>query len=175
MKGSKILQILFIFLLSHIFLTTISCMQSTVTPLLNDRHTFLIAIEHGAVNDVAQYLNDGFDPNFISDETCLTPLGTACQILSIKFKILQEQVDILDDDWCGCCKMAPLANLEDEIENLGTIISFLSDRTGPPTTMNEQANRLQAIELLKQINQNIVAFKLGETFSAHMSTQEEVE
>jgi hypothetical protein len=176
MKNTKTLLILFTSSLSHVFFATIFCMQSNITPLLNDPLTFLIAIEHANVNDVESYLNDGFDPNFISNETFLTPLGTACQMLSTKFKILQEQIEILDTDWCGCCKMAPLSNLEDEIESLETIILLLVDRTGPPTTMNERANRKNALQLLKENNQNIVAFKLEQNiFCGNVDTQEDDE
>lgn len=160
----KARYIIFIVLIACNLFTAIFCMQNNSAPFLSDQENLFAAIEYGTVEDVTKILNNGIDVNSLSTETHLTPLGTACQLISIKFEMLQDRINEVYESCCGCLKIeSATSNIEDEIDRLETIIMLLSDRTDEPKDLDELQVRIKAYKLLNENSDNIIAFKLRKT------------
>jgi hypothetical protein len=141
------------------------CMKQNITPLLNnDPYVVLAAIEHGVAQDVEMYLTNGFDPNFKYEDTLLTPLGIACRNIVYKIKELQRTIIAFESAWCCYPKVENLQDLVSDIEKLEKIINILAPRTDIPTTTGDSFYREEAIKLLKERGEDIVAYRISQSF-----------
>jgi hypothetical protein len=141
-------------------------MQSD-TPLLEDpQNLFLQAIVTCNTGAVKDQLIQGFDPNFVSERTLLTPLGTACQILSFKFKALHKCIEDLESQCCGYLHTSDLEAIKNDINHIKEIIMLLVEQMDPPSTVSEWAARANARTKLEEYKDYNVAQALDKSLSA---------
>jgi hypothetical protein len=98
-------------------------MQPDISPLLEEASTkeaaLILAAEEGDLDSVISYIKAGANPDFVSPETNLTALGSACRNFSKTYKVLQKGT-------------AEFGSTLKKFEKLRDVIGFLAEHTGPP-------------------------------------------